>query len=84
MSVKMRLQRYGSHKKPFYRIVTINTQNKRDGKFLEIIGIFEPFKNLINIDLQKAAKWLSAGVQPTQTVKNLLKKTKKQNNINNL
>ncbi|PQP79546.1 30S ribosomal protein S16 [Candidatus Phytoplasma phoenicium] len=84
MSVRMRLQRYGSHKRPFYRVVTMNTQNKRDGKFLEIIGTFEPFKNLINIDMKKVEKWLSVGAQPTQTVKNLLKKVKKQNNINNL
>lgn len=84
MSVRMRLQRYGSHKKPFYRVVTMNTQNKRDGKFLEIIGTFEPFKNLININMEKVEKWLSLGAQPSQTVKNLLKKVKKQNNINNL
>ncbi|MDV3167201.1 MAG: 30S ribosomal protein S16 [Vigna little leaf phytoplasma] len=77
MSVKMRLQRYGSHKKPFYRLVTINSTNKRDGKFLEILGTYEPLKNIINFDIIKIEKWLSLGVQPSQTVKNLLKKIKK-------
>jgi small subunit ribosomal protein S16 len=74
MSVRIRLQRIGSHKKPFYRIVAIDSRNKRDGKFLEILGIYEPLKNITNIDFLKVNKWLSLGVQTTPTVKNLLKK----------
>ncbi|MEC4559207.1 MAG: 30S ribosomal protein S16 ['Conium maculatum' witches'-broom phytoplasma] len=77
MSVKIRLQRFGAHKKPFYRVVAITSKNKRDGKFLEILGTYEPFKNLINLDVEKIDKWRSVGGESTKTVQNLLKKYKK-------
>ncbi|WP_017192945.1 30S ribosomal protein S16 [Italian clover phyllody phytoplasma] len=79
MSVKIRLQRFGVHKKPFYRVVAITSKNKRDGKFLEILGTYEPFKNLINLDVEKIDKWRSVGGEPTKTVQNLLKKYKNNN-----
>ncbi|NWN45499.1 30S ribosomal protein S16 [Candidatus Phytoplasma pruni] len=79
MSVKIRLQRFGAHKKPFYRVVAITSKNKRDGKFLEILGTYEPFKNLINLDVEKIDKWRSVGGEPTKTVQNLLKKYKNNN-----
>ncbi|MGE9276647.1 MAG: 30S ribosomal protein S16 [Candidatus Phytoplasma pruni] len=79
MSVKIRLQRFGAHKKPFYRVVAITSKNKRDGEFLEILGTYEPFKNLINLDVEKIDKWRSVGGEPTKTVQNLLKKYKKNN-----
>ncbi|MEZ0180019.1 30S ribosomal protein S16 ['Camptotheca acuminata' phytoplasma] len=77
MAIKMRLQRFGNKTRPFYRVVTAESCNKRDGKFLEILGTYEPFHNLINIDAEKVEKWLSRGAQPTKTVKNLLKKNRK-------
>jgi small subunit ribosomal protein S16 len=76
MSVKIRLQRFGSHKRPFYRVVAITSKNKRDGKFLDILGNYEPFTNLINLDIEKINKWCLVGGAPTKTVKNLLKKFK--------
>ncbi|KAB8121744.1 MAG: 30S ribosomal protein S16 [Candidatus Phytoplasma cynodontis] len=79
MSVKIRLQRFGSHKKPFYRIVATESCNKRDGKFLEIIGIYHPLSNVISVYNEKLEKWLSFGAQLTKTTKNLLKKNKKNN-----
>ncbi|XXP77137.1 MAG: 30S ribosomal protein S16 [Lettuce witches'-broom phytoplasma] len=79
MSVKIRLQRFGAHKKPFYRVVAITSKNKRDGKFLEILGTYEPFKNLINLDVEKIDKWCSVGGEPTKTVQSLLKKYKNNN-----
>lgn len=82
MATKIRLQRLGNHKRPFYRIVSMESRNKRDGKFLEILGTYEPFRNLIDVDLDKVKKWLSFGSQKTKTVTNLLKRAKKQKNIN--
>lgn len=79
MSVKIRLQRFGAHKKPFYCVVAITSKNKRDGKFLEILGTYEPFKNLINLDVEKIDKWRSVGGETTKTVHNLLKKYKNNN-----
>ncbi|MDV3168148.1 MAG: 30S ribosomal protein S16 [Candidatus Phytoplasma stylosanthis] len=81
MSIRMRLQRFGNHKRPFYRIVAADSRSKRDGKFLEILGTYEPFSNLINIKLEKIEKWFSAGIQPTKTVKSLLKKHKNKSKL---
>ncbi|MGA0447968.1 MAG: 30S ribosomal protein S16 [Candidatus Phytoplasma pyri] len=79
MSVKIRLQRFGSHKKPFYRVVAINSKNSRDGKFLEILGTYEPFIGNVNLNVQNIKKWLSYGAIPTLTVKNLINKQNKNN-----
>ncbi|WCA22491.1 30S ribosomal protein S16 [Candidatus Phytoplasma oryzae] len=78
MSVKIRLQRFGSHKKPFYRIVAIESFKKRNGKFLEIIGNYSPLFDLINIYQEKLKKWLSVGAQLSPTVKSLIKKASKK------
>ncbi|WP_341266341.1 30S ribosomal protein S16 [Candidatus Phytoplasma fraxini] len=82
MATKIRLQRFGNHKRPFYRVVTAESHRKRDGKFLEILGTYEPFRNLVDIDLAKVEKWLSVGSQPTKTVINLLKRAKNQKKDN--
>ena len=74
--VKLRLQRFGTTKRPFYRIVAADAKKARDGRYLEIVGVYEPTKQPasfeINHDLAK--KWLHAGAQPTETVKSLFKK----------
>ncbi|MFA5007186.1 MAG: 30S ribosomal protein S16 [Candidatus Izemoplasmatales bacterium] len=72
--VKIRLQRFGTTKKPFYRIVAAEASQKRDGRFLEIVGVYDPTKEPIHLDIKKDAvmKWLQNGAQPTDTVKNLL------------
>ena len=73
MAVKLRLQRHGSKKRPFYRLVAADSRSPRDGRYLEIIGTYDPTKEpvAVKIDEEKAQKWLSVGAQPTDTVKNL-------------
>lgn len=74
--VKIRLQRFGSHKRPFYRIVAADVTAPRDGRFLEIIGTYNPLTQpaSVEIDKEKALKWLNNGAKPTDTVKSLFKK----------
>lgn len=76
MAVKLRLQRFGSNKKPYYRIVASESSAPRDGKFAEIIGTYNPLLEPaeVKIDEEKALKWLTNGAKPTDTVKNLLSK----------
>ena len=75
--VKIRLKRMGAHKKPFYRVVVADSRTQRDGRFIEEIGYFDPMTepNVIKIDSEKAQKWLGQGAQPTDTVRDLLKKS---------
>jgi small subunit ribosomal protein S16 len=75
MAVKLRLQRHGSKKRPFYRLVAADSRMKRDGRYLEIIGTYNPTTEpaTVKIDVEKAKKWLSEGAKPTDTVKNLFK-----------
>ncbi len=74
--VKIRLQRFGSHKRPFYRIVAADVTSPRDGRFLDIIGTYNPLTQpaSVEIDKEKALKWLGNGAKPTETVKSLFKK----------
>lgn len=74
--VKLRLQRFGTTKRPFYRIVAADSRKPRDGRFLEIIGVYDPTKEpaYVNIDNEKALVWLKKGAQPTETVKSLFSK----------
>ena len=74
MAVKLRLQRFGNHKRPFYRIVAADSKAPRDGKFLEILGTYEPIKGTVDVNGEKVQAWLSTGAQPTDTVKSLFKK----------
>ncbi len=76
MAVKIRLRRLGAKKAPFYRIVVADSRYPRDGRFIEEIGYYDPTKNptVINVDADKAKKWIESGAQPTETVKNILKK----------
>ena len=76
MSVKIRLKRIGAKKAPFYRVVVADSRYPRDGRFIEEIGYYHPLTNPVDIkiDAEKAAKWISNGAQPTETVKSLLKK----------
>ena len=76
MAVKMRLTRLGDKKSPFYRIVVADSRKARDGEYVDLVGTYNPLvnENDVNIDLEKAKKWLANGAQPTQTVKALLNK----------
>lgn len=74
--VKIRLQRFGAKKRPFYRIVAADVRAPRDGKFLEIIGTYDPLTEpaTVKIDVEKAQKWLENGAKPTNTVNTIFKK----------
>jgi len=74
--VKLRLTRMGSHKRPFYRIVAATSSAPRDGRFIEIVGTYNPVAEpaIVEIDEEKALKWLSNGAQPTDTVRALFSK----------
>lgn len=74
MAVKIRLQRFGAKKRPFYRVVASESTRARDGKFLEILGTYNPLDGEVKVDAEKVQKWLDNGAQPTDTVKSLLKK----------
>jgi small subunit ribosomal protein S16 len=74
MAVKIRLQRHGSKKRPFYFIVVADARAPRDGKFIQKIGTYNPLTvpATVQIDRQKALEWLHKGAQPTDTVRRIL------------
>ena len=74
--VRLRSQRYGSKKNPFYRIVATDSRNPRDGRYIEVVGTYNPLTNpaTIKFDTEKVMKWLKAGEKPTDIVKSLLTK----------
>ena len=74
MSVKIRLQRHGKKGKPFYWIVAADARAKRDGRYLEKLGTYNPNVNpaIIDLNVDKAVQWLQNGAQPTDTAKNIL------------
>lgn len=74
MAVKMRLSRVGSKKNPIYRVVVADGRMPRDGRFIEVVGRYNPQTepSLVEIDQEKAIKWLANGAQPTQAVEKLL------------
>ena len=76
MAVKMRLARAGAKKKPYYQIVVADERCKRDGRFIEKVGTYDPNQEpaAFNFEETKALEWLSKGVQATDTVKQILKK----------
>ena len=76
MAVKIRLRRMGAKKAPFYRIVVADSRYPRDGRFIEEIGTYDPRQEpaAINIDVERAQAWIKTGAQPTDTVRDLLKK----------
>ncbi|MCP4343040.1 MAG: 30S ribosomal protein S16 [Desulfobulbaceae bacterium] len=77
MAVRIRLTRFGRKKKPFYRIIVADSESKRDGKFLDVIGTYDPLQDpaVININNDKLQEWMGRGALPTTTVKSLIKKT---------
>lgn len=76
MAVKLRLTRYGAKKNPFYRVIAVDSREKRDGKYIELLGTYNPVTKpaTINLDEEKIMKWLSNGALPTETVRDLLSK----------
>jgi small subunit ribosomal protein S16 len=76
MTVRLRLTRKGKKKKPYYRLVAADSEAPRDGKFLEILGIYNPMNNPaeIRIDKQRVSEWLEKGASPSESVKAILNK----------
>ncbi len=76
MALRIRLARYGAKKRPFYRIVVSNSESPRDGRFLEIIGTYDPRQEpaAVMVKEELLSLWLSRGATPTDTVASLLKR----------
>jgi small subunit ribosomal protein S16 len=76
MALRIRLARYGAKKRPFYRIVVTNSESPRDGKFLEIIGTYDPRQDppAVAVKDELLSLWLSRGAKPSDTVASLLKR----------
>ncbi len=76
MAVRIRLTRKGSKKKPFYRVVAADSEAPRDGRFLDILGYYNPTKDPaeINLDREKVSKWLENGASASDSVRAILKK----------
>ncbi len=76
MAVKIRLNRMGAKKNPFYRVVVADSRSPRDGRFIEILGHYDSTKEpaVIKVDEEKALEWMSKGAQPTDTVRSLFSK----------
>ena len=74
MSVKIRLRRIGAKKHPFYRLVVADTRSPRDGKFIEILGTYDPMTDPVklNIDQEKVKSWLQKGARPSDTARAFL------------
>lgn len=86
MSVKIRLQRVGKKKKPYYRVVVMDERKRRDGVTIENLGQYQPISsgNQFSVNEERVIDWLKKGAQPTETIEKLLKKTgvwKKYKNI---
>ena len=79
MAVSIRLRREGAKNRPYYRVVVADSRSPRDGKFIEIIGTYDPKKPGHNSTLKvdRAEYWIARGAQPSDTVRSLLKKNKK-------
>ncbi|MDY2743962.1 MAG: 30S ribosomal protein S16 [Eubacteriales bacterium] len=77
MAVKIRLRRMGAKKAPFYRIVVADSRYPRNGRFIEEIGYYDPMKEpaVLSVDNDKATQWIKNGAQPTDTVRDLLKRS---------
>ncbi len=80
MSVKIRLSRHGAKKRPYYRIVVADARTPRDGRFIEQVGTYDPRTPdaTLRLDQARVDGWLKQGAQPTQTVRNLMKRAAKE------
>ena len=76
MAVKLRLRRTGTRNKPCFRVVAADSRSPRDGRFIEVIGFYDPRKQDERIDLERVDYWLSNGAQPSPTVKHIIDRVK--------
>ena len=81
MAVAIRMRQEGTKNRPFFRIVVTDSRSPRDGRFIETIGTYEPLQegaDNYKVDLEKAEDWIAKGAQPSDTVKSILKKARKE------
>lgn len=78
MSVSIRLNRKGTKDRPYYKIVAVDSRKRRDGRYIEQLGTYDPLKEGTNftIDLALADKWLSVGAKPSETVNSMIRKAR--------
>ena len=78
MSVSIRLNRKGTKDRPYYKIVAVDSRKRRDGRYIEQIGTYDPLLEGSNytIDLEKAEKWLAVGAKPSETVASIIRKAR--------
>ena len=81
MAVSIRLRREGAKNRPYYRVVVTDKRSPRDGKFIEVIGNYDPRKTGENyeLNLDRAEYWVKTGAQPSETVASIIKKARKKN-----
>ena len=84
MAVKLRLKRMGTKKKPYYRVVAADSRSPRDGKFIELVGTYNPITGEKSINEEIAIKWLSNGAIPTDTVRTIFRECKINEKFHNL
>jgi small subunit ribosomal protein S16 len=77
--LSIRLRRTGSTKRPYYRVVVADSREPRDGRFVEVLGHYDPRRDpaVVKIDAERAQYWIGKGAQPSDTVRSMLKKNKK-------
>lgn len=84
MSVKIRLQRGGSRHKPVYRLVVADSRAKRDGRFVEVVGTYDPKNKIdarqVKVDLERTQYWIGVGAQPTDTARTLINRARREAN----
>jgi small subunit ribosomal protein S16 len=78
MSVALRLTRQGTADRPYYKIIAIDNRKRRDGRYIEQLGTYDPMKEGLNyeINLESAEKWVATGAQPSETVSSIIRKAR--------
>lgn len=74
MAVKIRLKRTGGKNKPFYRVIAANSASPRDGRFLEVLGFYDPKTSEVVLKKERISEWIAKGAIPTQTVSRLIER----------
>lgn len=76
----LRLNRQGTKDRPYYKIVAVDSRKRRDGRYIEQIGTYNPMEDGVNYDINvtKADEWISKGAQPSDTVRDIIKKARKE------
>ena len=77
--VALRLNRQGTKDRPYYKIVAVDSRKRRDGRYIEQVGTYDPMQDGVNftLDLEKAEQWIGNGAQPSETVYSIIKKARK-------